>query len=105
MQAEFSFQRKIRDIQNDDTQIQVTGYVKEISDDKSFILEDKTGEIKVLIGNLDFNFKPKDLINVIGELNFNIEGNKSIDAKFIQDMNKLNFTYYQKLYELKKELE
>ena len=34
-----------------------------------------------------------------------MEGQKIVEADIIQDMTNLNFNYYQKLYELKLELE
>lgn len=95
-------QRIIKDIKNDDERIQVTGYVKDITENERFILDDKSGEISIDIKNIDFQFKRDDLVNVIGDLLINMDGERSIVAEFIQDMNKLNFKYYTKLYELKK---
>ena len=34
-----------------------------------------------------------------------MDGAKSIQAQIIQDMDNLNFEYYLKLYEIKKEIE
>jgi uncharacterized protein YdeI (BOF family) len=96
-------QRTIKDIKNDDVRIQVTGYVKNIVEKDHFILSDGTGQIIVDIKNTDFGYKQEDLINVIGELVIKMDGGKTIVAEIIQDMNKLNFEYYLKLYELKKE--
>ena len=104
MESQTARQRMIKDIKNDDVRIQVTGYVKDIIEDDNFILNDKSGEIKVEIKDLDINFEIEDLINVIGNLNLSMSGEKSIQAEIIQDMNKLNFTYYVKLYEIKKDL-
>jgi uncharacterized protein YdeI (BOF family) len=105
MELSPAYQRIIKDIKNDDSRIQVTGYIKEISNTKDyFILDDKTGTIKVLLGELKFSHKKDDLINVIGSLNISMEGEKELEADIIQDMNRLNFEYYQKLYRLKKEL-
>ncbi|UCD00894.1 MAG: hypothetical protein JSV23_08400 [Promethearchaeota archaeon] len=99
-------QRIIKDIAIDDDRIQVTGYIKSKINDNHIVLDDKTGEISVnIIGIDDFNFKENDLINVIGDLELQSSGEKLINADIIQDMNKLNFEYYRKLYELKKELE
>lgn len=99
-------QRIIRDIGIDDERIQVTGYLKSRINDDHIVLDDKTGEISVnIIGIDDFNFKENDLINVIGDLEFQSSGEKVINADIIQDMNKLNFEYYRKLYELKKEID
>jgi len=97
-------QRIIKDIKNDDIRIQITGYIKEISPKDNLILDDKSGEIKVGIKNVDVPYKKNHLINVIGNLEINIEGEKGVEADIIQDMNKLNFEYYQKLYHIKKEL-
>lgn len=104
MESKYAKQRIIEDIKNSDERIQVTGYIKNIEVDY-FILNDKSDEIKVNIENFDFKSKEKDLINVIGDITISVEGEKIINAEIIQDMNKLNFKYYQKLYQLKKELE
>ena len=104
MESKHAKQRIIEDIKNSDERIQVTGYIKNIEVDY-FILNDESDEIKVNIENFDFKSKEKDLINVIGDLIISVEGEKIINAEIIQDMNKLNFKYYQKLYQLKKELE
>ena len=62
-----------------------------------------TGEISVSIKSVDFKFQENDLINVIGEVVK--EGqNLTIVAEIIQDMNKLNFEYYLKLYDLRKKI-
>jgi len=105
METQYPNQRIIKDIKNNDGQIQITGFVEEIVDDDHIMLKDKTGKIKVLIKNVNFTSKKDDLINVIGDLNIKTNGEKEIDAMIVQDMNKLNFKYYLKLYELKKELE
>ncbi|MFW9876432.1 MAG: hypothetical protein ACFFG0_25335 [Candidatus Thorarchaeota archaeon] len=95
-------QRIIKDITNEDERIQITGYVRNIIENELFILDDKSGEISIDIKNVDFQFKKDDLVNVIGDLMINTDGERFIVAEFIQDMNKLNFEYYIKLYELKK---
>ncbi|MFX0046732.1 MAG: hypothetical protein ACFE8G_01055 [Candidatus Hermodarchaeota archaeon] len=104
MMREPAIQRMITDVKNTDNRVQITGYVKEIVENDHIILNDKTGNIKVNIKKIEFPIKKKDLINAIGELNITVEGEKEIDAEIIQDKNNLNFEYYQKLYEIKKEL-
>jgi uncharacterized protein YdeI (BOF family) len=94
----------IVDVKSSDNRVQITGYVKEIVENEYIILNDKTGDIKVNIKEVEFPFKKNDLINVFGELNITMEGEKEVGAEIIQDKNKLNFEYYQKLYEIKKEL-
>ncbi len=98
-----AFQRVIDDIKSDDIRIQITGYVKKKNSDTEIILKDSTGEIKVTFKDCGFPIKTDLLINVIGELEINIEGEKIIKAEFIQDMKMLNFEYYEKIYHLKKE--
>ncbi len=105
MENRYAKQRIIRDIENEDLRIQITGYIEGLVEKEHFILDDKTGEIKVNIKEYNFNFKNNDLVNVIGDLDIKMGGEKMIQAEIIQDMNKLNFKYYQKLYELKLELE
>ena len=105
MKSQYAKQRTIRDVKNDDVRIQITGYIKNIVDDQHIVLDDKTGQIKTNIEDVEYNFKENDLINVIGNLIIITSGEKVLKADIIQDMNKLNFDYYQKLYELKKDLE
>ena len=103
MSIQSAKQRTINDIKNDDVRIQITGYIEDLVEKEYFILDDRTGQINVDIKNLDFKNKKNDLINVIGELVIGMDGGKTIVAEIIQDMNKLNFEYYLKLYGLKKE--
>ncbi len=106
MSFPYAKQRMIKDISIDDERIQVTGYIKSRISDNQIILHDKTSEINVnLISVDDFKFKENDLINVIGDLEFQSSGEKLIIADIVQDMNKLNFEYYQKLYQIKKEFD
>jgi uncharacterized protein YdeI (BOF family) len=102
MSKQSAKQRTIKDIRNDDVRIQVTGYIKDPIEEENVILNDKTGQINISIKDIDFNYSVNDLINVIGELVINMDGEKTIMAEIIQDMKNLNFEYYQKLYELKK---
>ena len=104
MMREPAIQRMIIDVKSSDNRVQITGYVKEIVEKDHIILNDKTGDIKVNITNVEFPFKKNDLINAIGELNITMGGEKEVGAEIIQDKKNLNFEYYQKLYEIKKEL-
>ena len=106
MPDQYAKQRVVKDISNDDLRIQVTGYLKSVIDEDIFILNDKTGEIRVNKTKVDnFKYEINDLINVIGDLEFQSSGEKTIIADIIQDMRKLNFEYYQKIYSIKKELD
>ncbi len=106
MSFQHAKQRMIKDITIDDERIQVTGYIKSRINDEFFILDDQTGQINIKIIRIDdFNFEENDLVNVIGDLEFQSTGEKRINADIIQDMKKLNFKYYQKIYQLKKELD
>ena len=106
MSIQHAKQRIIKDISNNDERIQVTAYIKRRIDNEHILLNDKTGEINVNISYIDnFNFKENDLINLIGDLELKSSGEKVINATIIQDMNKLNFNYYQKIYRIKKELD
>ena len=106
MENQYAKQRMIKDIQMDDVEIQVTGYVKENSpEDNEIIIDDKTGTLTVDIGEIkDLELNDDDLINVIGEIKMNMDGEQTINAQIIQDMNDLNFEYYTQLYEIKKDL-
>ncbi|MBY9008177.1 MAG: hypothetical protein KGD63_15665 [Candidatus Lokiarchaeota archaeon] len=104
MESKYAKQRIINDIKSDDLQIQVTGYVEDINGNKSFILNDDTGKIKVNLKDIILNYKEKDIVNVIGDLQITTSGEKILEANIIQDMKKLNFKYYKRLYKLKKEI-
>ena len=104
MMREPAIQRMINDVKNTDIRVQITGYVKDMVENDYIILNDKTGDIKVDIKGVEFSFKINDLINILGELNINMGGEKEISAEIIQDKKNLNFEYYQKLYEIKKEI-
>lgn len=98
-----ALQRIIGDLKSDDVRIQIIGYVKELISNSEFILKDNSGEIKVTFEKSDFPIKKDLLINVIGELEINIEGENNLKANFIQNMNMLNYEYYEKIYHLKKD--
>ncbi len=104
MSREHTVQRIIQDIKSSDSRVQITGFIKDVVDNDYIILKDKSEDIKIDIKKVDFTFQKDDLINVIGELNITIEGEKEIEAEIIQDKKNLNFDYYLKLYEIKKEL-
>lgn len=104
MELQSAKQRIIKDIKIEDLRIQIIGYVKKVLDNNFILLNDKTGEIKVNLRDLDFKFKENDLINIIGDLNITTKGDMELIADIVQDMNNLNFKYYIKLYELKKEI-
>ena len=104
MSREYAVQRIIQDIKSSDSRVQITGSIKDIVDSDHLILKDQSDEIKINIKKVDFTFQKDDLINVIGELNINMGGEKEIEAEIIQDKKNLNFDYYLKLYEIKKEL-
>jgi uncharacterized protein YdeI (BOF family) len=104
MLREPAIQRMIVDLKSSDNRVQITGYIKEVVGNDYIILNDKTGEIKINIKNIELPFKQNDLINAIGELSITMGGEKEISAEIIQNKKNLNFEYYQKLYDIKKEL-
>jgi len=104
MESKFALQRTIIDIKNTDERIQVTGYIKKIEGER-LILDDETGNLIVDISDVDFQFKKDDLVNVFGDLEIKVSGEKNLKADIIQDMGNLNFNYYKQLYEMKKQLE
>ncbi|MHA1782743.1 MAG: hypothetical protein ACTSUL_04865 [Promethearchaeota archaeon] len=99
----FAKQTTINDIKNDDMKVQIVGKVHKILDEYHFILDDTTGNIVINTGDIDFSFNEGDLIKVIGDLQINLEGDKEIKAEIVNDMKGLNFDYYLRLYNLKKE--
>jgi len=99
-----AIQRMINDVKNTDNRVQIIGYVKDVVENDYIILNDKAGDIKVDIKKVDFSYKKNELINIIGELSISSGGEKEIIAEIIQGKKNLNFEYYQKLYEIKKEL-
>jgi uncharacterized protein YdeI (BOF family) len=104
MVQDAAIQRTIKDIKNSDTRIQIMGFVKEIVENDYIILNDKTEELKIDIQAVEYPFQKNNLINVIGKLNIKLKGEKEVEAEIIQDKSNLNFEYYLKLYEIKKEL-
>ena len=104
MSREPAVQRIIHEIKSSDSRVQITGYVKNIVDNDYIILNDKSDDIRIDIKKVEFIFQKDDLITVIGELNINMDGEKEIEAEILQDKKNLNFDYYLKLYEIKKEL-
>jgi len=96
-------QRMIKDLKKDDFRVQITGYIDAIEENISFLLQDGTGKIKVSIEKVEFVFAKNDLINVIGDIKYQEGYGLEIEADIIQDMKNLNFEYYKKLYEIKKE--
>ena len=96
----------IKDLNNEDigNSVQIVGYVKEILDQSSFLLTDKTGELMVEYENDTLPYKKNDLINVYGLVQPTMEGELKLKSQFIQNMNDLNFRNYTKIYELKKDL-
>lgn len=96
-------QRMIKDLKEDDFRVQITGYIDAIEDNISFLLQDGTGKVKVRIENVEFTFTKNDLVNVIGNIKYQEGDGPEIEADIIQDMKNLNFEYYKKLYEIKKE--
>ena len=104
MMREPAIQRMINDVKNTDNRVQIIGYIKEVVENDYIILNDKAGDIKVDIKKVDFSYKKNELINIIGELSISSGGEKEIIAEIIQDKKNLNFEYYQKLYDIKKEL-
>ena len=104
MSREHAVQRIIQDIKSSDSRVQIIGNIKDVVDNDYIILNDKSDDVKISIKKVDFGFQKDDLINVIGELNISMDGEKEIEAEIIQDKKNLNFDYYLKLYEIKKEL-
>jgi hypothetical protein len=96
----------IKDASREDlgNNVQVLGYVKKGSESESILLNDNTGEIEVVIKNLEFPFQENHLINVFAEVKPTMEGERKLIAHFFQNMEGLNFDHYKKLYEMKKEL-
>ena len=103
MEIQPAKQRMIKDLKEEDQRVQITGYIAEIDDEKSFLLEDGTGKIKVLREGVEFSCSKDDLVNVFGELSYKEDKERVLEAKIIQDMKGLNFEYYKKLYEIKKQ--
>ncbi len=96
----------IKDLRNEDigNSVQILGYIKEITDQTSFVLTDKTGELRVELENENFSYQKDDLINVYAVIEPTMEGELKLKSQFIQNMNGLNFANYTKIYELKKDL-
>ena len=96
----------IKDLSNEDlgNNVQVVGYIKDIIDQSSFSLTDKTGELIVENKSEEFPYKTNDLINVYAVVEPTMEGELKLKSQFIQNMKDLNFENYIKIYEIKKDL-
>jgi len=102
MEIQPARQRIIKDLREEDSRVQITGYIENIEDDNSFILQDGTGKIRVTTDRVEFSYSKDDLINVFGNLRYKEDKEHKLDAEIIQDKKALNFEYYKKLYEIKK---
>ena len=51
MSKQSAKQRTIKDIRKDDVRIQITGYIKNLIEQETIVLNDKTGQINVNIKN------------------------------------------------------
>ncbi|TFG16783.1 MAG: hypothetical protein EU531_05355 [Promethearchaeota archaeon] len=98
-----AIQRMIKDIKKDDTKVQITGYIDEMEDKSSFLLQDSTGKIRVHAEKMSLSYSTGDLINILGELDYGEEKERVLTAVIIQNMEGLNFEYYKQLYEIKKQ--
>ncbi|TFG02708.1 MAG: hypothetical protein EU542_04355 [Promethearchaeota archaeon] len=103
MEIKPAIQRMIKDIKEDDQKVQITGYIDEMDDETSFLLQDGTGKIKVQAENINLSYSPGDLINVSGDLGYGEDKERVLTAVIIQNMEGLNFEYYKQLYEIKKQ--
>jgi hypothetical protein len=98
-----AIQRMIKDIREDDKNIQITGYIDKVEDQSSFLIQDGTGKLNVFAEKMDLSYSKGDLINVIGKLSYGEDNKRILNAVIIQNMKGLNFEYYKQLYEIKKQ--
>ncbi|MEJ2293557.1 MAG: hypothetical protein P8Y23_02175 [Candidatus Lokiarchaeota archaeon] len=103
MENQSAIQRMIKDIRGDDKNVQITGYIDEVEDQSSFLIQDGTGKLDVYAKKIDLSYSKGDLINVIGELSYGEDNKRILNAVIIQNMKGLNFEYYKQLYEIKKQ--
>lgn len=103
METKPAIQRMIKDIREDDKNVQITGYIDEIEDQSSFLIQDGTGKLDVHAEKIDLSYSKGDLVNVIGELSYGEDNKRILNAFIIQNMKGLNFEYYKQLYEIKKQ--
>jgi uncharacterized protein YdeI (BOF family) len=103
METKPAIQRMIKDIREDDKNVQITGYIDEIEDQSSFLIQDGTGKLDVHVEKIDLSYSKGDLVNVIGELSYGEDNKRILNADIIQNMKGLNFEYYKQLYEIKKQ--
>jgi hypothetical protein len=85
-------EKQIKDLQDSDTKISVTGLVVE-KGDKHFTLDDGTGTIIVRAEDLSH---VTDFVKAFGQIN-NVEGNKEIFAYVIKDMSEIDKELFKKL--------
>lgn len=103
MEMKPAIQRMIKDIKEDDKKVQITGYIDDMENETSFLLQDGTGKLRVHAENMNLSYSTGDLINVTGELDHGDNNELVLSAVIIQNMEGLNFEYYKQLYEIKKQ--
>ena len=103
MELKPAIQRMIKDIKEDDQRVQITGYIEDIEDETSFLLQDGTGKLRIHTEKMKQSYSTGDLINVAGELGYGEDKERVLTAIIIQNMEGLNFEYYKQLYEIKKQ--
>ena len=103
MEMKPAIQRMIKDIKEDDQKVQITGYIDDMENESSFLLQDGTGKLKIIAKNMNISYSTGNLINVTGELGYGDNKERVLNAVIIQNMEGLNFEYYTQLYEIKKQ--
>ena len=95
--------RKVNEIQQDDNEIQVIGFAREVNPSQEFSIEDDTGRYRVRdIPETIDTITEGTLYRVFGEISIDHSGVQFLSAKFIQNMTGLDQKQYDKVVNLLK---
>jgi len=97
--------RLIGKINPDDDRIRIVGTVKRVNGDKTFLLEDNTGKIQVIISDsplCQFSKKIQEglVLRVFGTVDVSLEGGSILRADILQDFSSIDLQLYHKVREI-----
>ncbi len=97
--------RLIGKIRPDDDRVRVVGAVKSVSEDKSFLLEDKSGTIQVIPADslpptFSNKIAPKAVFRAFGTVEVSMDGGRVLRANLLQDFSTIDLPLYQKVREI-----
>ncbi len=97
--------RLIGKIRPDDDRVRIVGTVKNVNEDKSFLLEDNTGAIQVkpsdsLLSSSPIKIAPKTVVRACGTVEVSMDGGRVLRADLLQDFSNIDLQLYHKVREV-----